>query len=108
VIYNVNDLLITDKYTNRMNTSQIQPLGKNILIMPQKAVKKTQTGIFLPDTASEERPQQGKVIAIGDSDKITVKAGQTVIYTRYGGTEVKVDDKEYLIVKNEDVLAVLG
>jgi chaperonin GroES len=89
-------------------TSTIQPLGKNILIAPQKAEKKTTTGIFLPDTASEERPQQGKVIAVGESDKILVKAGQTVIYTRYGGTEIKRDGEEYLIVKNEDVLAVIS
>jgi len=91
-----------------MTAVNIQPLGKNILVLPQKAEKKTGTGIFLPDTATEERPQQGKVIAVGESDKIVVKAGQTVIYTRYGGTEVKIDDTDYLIVKNEDVLAVIG
>lgn len=91
-----------------MNTVNVKPLGKNILVLPQKAEKKTDTGIFLPDTAAEERPQQGKVIAVGESDKITVKTGQTVIYTRYGGTEVKIDGKEYLIVKNEDVLAVIN
>jgi chaperonin GroES len=85
----------------------IKPLGKNILVLPQKAEKKTGTGIYLPDTASEERPQQGKVIAVGESDKILVKAGQIVIYTRYGGTEVKADGEEYLIVKNDDILAVL-
>ncbi len=91
-----------------MTAVNIQPLGKNILVLPQKAEKKTGTGIFLPDTATEERPQQGKVIAVGESDKIVVKVGQTVIYTRYGGTEVKIDDTDYLIVKNEDVLAVIG
>ena len=91
-----------------MQATHIQPLGKNILILPQKAEKQTGSGIFLPDTATGERPQQGKVIAIGDSDKIMVKAGQTVIYTRYGGSEVKLDAKEYLIVKNEDVLAILA
>ncbi|MDD5083369.1 MAG: co-chaperone GroES [Candidatus Moranbacteria bacterium] len=91
-----------------MNTVHVKPLGKNILVLPQQAEKKTDTGIFLPDTATQERPQQGKVIAVGESDKITVKPGQTVIYTRYGGTEVKIDDQEYLIVKNEDVLAVIG
>lgn len=90
-----------------MTATHIQPLGKNILILPQQADKQTGSGIFLPDTAAGERPQQGKVIAVGDSDKIMVKAGQTVIYTRYGGSEVKLDDKEYLIVKNEDVLAIL-
>ena len=91
-----------------MNTLNVTPLGKNILVLPQKVEKKTDTGIFLPDTATEERPQQGKVIAVGESEKILVKAGQTVIYTRYGGTEVKIDGEEYLIVKNEDVLAVIN
>lgn len=91
-----------------MNTVNIKPLGKNILVLPQKMEKKTDTGIFLPDTATEERPQQGKVVAVGESDKILVKTGQTVIYTRYGGTEVKIDGKDYLIVKNEDVLAIVG
>ena len=90
-----------------MNNTTIKPLGKNILVMPQKVAKKTQTGIFLPDTASEERPQQGKVKAVGDSDKITVKVGQIVIYTRYSGTEVKIDDQDFLIVKIEDVLAIV-
>lgn len=90
-----------------MKETSIKPLGKNILVLPQKPEKKTDAGIFLPDTASEERPQQGKVIAVGESDKIQVKSGQTVIYTRYGGTEVKIDGVEYLIVKNDDVLAVI-
>lgn len=91
-----------------MSTVNVKPLGKNILVLPQKAEKKTGTGIFLPDTSTEERPQQGKVIAVGESDKIIIKAGQTVIYARYGGTEIKIDGKDYLIVKNEDVLAVIG
>lgn len=90
-----------------MHTVNVRPLGKNILVVPQKPEKKTDTGIFLPDTATEERPQQGLVVATGESEKILVKKGQTVIYTRYGGTEVKIDGKEYLIVKNEDVLAVI-
>lgn len=91
-----------------MNTINVKPLGKNILVLPQKAEKKTGTGIFLPDTAAEERPQQGKVIAVGESDKIMVKAGQVIIYTRYGGTEVKIEGEDYLIVKNDDVLAVIA
>lgn len=90
-----------------MKDIRIKPLGKNLLVQPQKPEKKTGTGIFLPETASEERPQQGKVLAIGESDKIQVKPGQTIIYTRYGGTEVKLDGEEYLIVKNDDVLAVI-
>lgn len=89
-----------------MKKVTIQPLGKNVLIEPQKPEKKTDTGILLPET-SEDRPQQGKVLAIGDSDKITVKAGQTVIYARYGGTEIKVAGEEYLLVKVEDILAIV-
>ncbi len=89
-----------------MKKVNIQPLGKNVLIQPQKPEKKTETGILLPDTA-EDRPQQGMVLAIGDSEKITVKAGQTVIYARYGGTEIKVAGEEYLLVKVEDILAVI-
>lgn len=91
-----------------MSNIAIKPLGKNILIQPQKPEKKTGTGIFLPETASEERPQQGKVLAIGESEEIRVKEGQMVIYTRYSGSEVKIDGEEYLIVNNKDLLAVIG
>lgn len=90
-----------------MPKTSVKPLGENILVSPEKPEKKTDAGIFLPDTSSPERPQQGKVVAIGDSDKIRVKKGQTVIYTRYGGAEVKIDGEEYLIVGVKDVLAVV-
>jgi chaperonin GroES len=93
--------------SNRMAKVNIRPLGENVLIASEKAVSKTTSGIYLPDTATGEKPQQGKVIAIGDSDKIKVKSGETVIYTRYGGTEVKVDGVEYLIVTQKDLLAVI-
>lgn len=90
-----------------MPKTTVKPLGENILVSPEKPEKKTDAGIFLPDTSSPERPQQGKVVATGDSDKIKVKKGQTVIYTRYGGAEVKIDGEEYLIVGVKDVLAVV-
>lgn len=90
-----------------MAKTSIKPLGENVLIEPLKMGKKTETGIFLPESASEERPQEGKVVAVGESDKIKVKKGQKVIYNRYGGTEVKIEDREYLVVKNEDILAVI-
>ncbi|NTW13751.1 MAG: co-chaperone GroES [Candidatus Moranbacteria bacterium] len=90
-----------------MSTTNVRPLGENVLIAPEKPEKKTTAGIYLPDNASEERPQQGKVIGIGDSEKIKVKKGQTVIYTRYGGTEVKIDGEDYLIVTVKDLLAVV-
>jgi chaperonin GroES len=90
-----------------MTKTNVRPLGENVLICPEKAEKKTDGGIFLPESASEDRPQQGKVVATGDSEKIKVKKGQIVIYTRYGGTEVKIDGEDHLIVGVKDVLAVV-
>lgn len=87
--------------------TRVMPLGQNVLVKPEKADKKTNTGIYLPDTSSEEKPQQGRVIAVGDSEKIKVKKNQKVIYARYSGTEIKIDNEDCLIVKNEDILAVV-
>ena len=88
------------------NTPTIQPLGENVLIEPMKADAKTASGIVLPDT-SEEKPQEGMVIATGDDKKIKVKKGQKIIYSKYSGNEIKVEEKEYLLVKNEDILAIV-
>jgi chaperonin GroES len=90
-----------------MKKIQVKPLGENVLIKPVKSNKKTEAGIYLPDSASQERPQEGIVMAIGDNKEIKVKKNQKVIFNRYGGTEVKISDEEYLIVKNEDILAIL-
>jgi chaperonin GroES len=90
-----------------MKNISIKPLRNQVLIQPEKAEQKTATGIALPESASAERPQQGVVIAIGTSEKISVKVGQRVIYTRYGGTEIKHDGQEYLLVANKDLLAVI-
>lgn len=90
-----------------MKKVNIKPLGENILVLPEKAEEKTSAGIFLPETAREERPQQGRVVAIGDSEKIKVSANQKVIYNRYGGTEVKIGGADYLLVANKDILAVI-
>ena len=88
--------------------NNIQPLRDNILIAPEKEEKnKTESGIFLPESTSEEKPQIGKVVAVGVGEDINVKKNQKVIYNKYSGTEVEIDDKEYLIVKSEDVLAVI-
>jgi chaperonin GroES len=89
-----------------MPKTNIQPLGENVLIEPAKADAKTASGIVLPDT-SEEKPQEGLVVAVGENKKIKVKAGQKVIYSKYSGNEIKVGEKEYLLVKNEDILAVV-
>lgn len=101
-----------------MNKINIQPLGDKILIEPisdKEDSGKTKSGIYIPDTAAKERPEKGKVIALGpgritDDGKLiptNLKKGQTVLFSKYGPTEIKVDDKEYLIIKEDDVLAIL-
>ena len=89
-----------------MSKPNIQPLGENVLIEPAKTDTKTASGIVLPDT-SGEKPQEGTVVATGDDKKIKVKKGQKVIYSKYSGNEIKVGEKEYLLVKNEDILAIV-
>ena len=94
---------------------KIKPLGDRVLVEPIAGEEKTKTGIYLPDTASKERPEQGKVIAVGegkmlDSGKVVpvkVKQGQKVLFTKYGPNEIKVGGKEYLIAKEEDILAII-
>ena len=90
-----------------MEKVSLLPLGENVLIKPEKTEKKTELGIYLPQNASQEKPQQGKVVATGESEKIKVKKGQRVIYKRYSGTEIKISGEEYIIVEAEDVLAII-
>jgi len=87
----------------------IRPLADRVLIEPKEAETKTAGGLYIPDTA-KEKPQQGKVIAAGPGKKdepMEVKVGDEVLYGKYAGTEVTVDDKKYLIVKQSDILAIL-
>jgi len=94
---------------------KIKPLSDHILIEPIKEEEKTKTGILLPETAEKEKPEQGKVIAVGPGRKtasgkivpLSVQPGQKVLFTKYGPNEIKVDDKEYLIAREEDILAIL-
>lgn len=86
---------------------KIKPLGENILVSVEKEPTKTKSGLVLPETVSKERPQEGRVIAVGDSSKIKVKKGQTVIFAKYSGSEIKISEDEYLIIKNEDILAIV-
>lgn len=90
-----------------MKKPQIKPLGENILVKIQEPSVKTETGIYLPETASEEKPQEGVVVAIGKSKDIEVKKDQKVIFRRYSGTEVENGGEQFLIIKSEDVLAVI-
>lgn len=96
-----------------MATKKLKPLGDRVIIEQQVAEQTTKSGIVLPDTA-QERPQSGRVISVGpgrvsDDGKtipMTVKEGDVVIYAKYGGTEIKVDGSEYLIVRESDILAI--
>jgi chaperonin GroES len=92
----------------------IQPLGDRAVIKPLEAEEKTKGGIVLPDTA-KEKPQEGKIVAVGkgkvlESGKVEpleVKVGDIVLYGKYSGTEITKDGEEYLIVKAEDILAIV-
>ncbi len=87
----------------------IKPLADRVLIEPISKEEKTESGIILPDTADKEKPEQGKVIAVGPGlpDKpMNVKKGDKVIFTKYGPSEITIDNKDYLIAKEEDILAV--
>ena len=87
----------------------IKPLADRVLAEPKEAETKTASGLYIPDTA-KEKPQEGKVIAAGPGKKdepMEVKVGDEVIYGKYAGTEVTVEGKKYLIVKQSDILAIL-
>ena len=87
----------------------IRPLADRVLVEPQEAMTKTASGLFIPDTA-KEKPQQGTVVAAGPGKKdepMEVKVGDVVLYGKYAGTEVSVEDKKYLIMKQSDILAII-
>jgi chaperonin GroES len=94
---------------------RIRPLGDRVLVKPMDREETTKSGLFLPDTASKERPMEGTVLAVGagrldDNGNIVpmqVKAGDRVLFSKYGGTDYKIDDVEYLILSEKDILGVL-
>jgi chaperonin GroES len=94
---------------------KIKPLGDRVLISPSEEKEKTKGGIVLPDTA-KEKPQEGKVVAVGEGKKtedgktipLSLKVGDKVLYGKYSGTEITVDGEEYLIMREEDVLAIIS
>ena len=88
----------------------IKPLADRVLILPAPAEEKTIGGIIIPDTA-KEKPLKGEVIAVGNGTKdeeMVLKVGDTVLYGKYDGTELEVEGTKYLIMRQSDVLAVLG
>lgn len=92
-----------------MSAVNIKPLGDRVLVEPQEAEVKTASGIIIPDSA-QEKPQRGKVVAVGSGTKeveMEVKVGDLVLYGKYSGTEIKVEENDYLIMRQSDILAVI-
>ncbi len=88
---------------------KIRPLADRVLVEPAAAEEKTAFGIIIPDTA-KEKPQRGQVVAVGNGKKdepLTVKVGDSVLYGKYAGTEITVEGKEYLIMREADIFAIL-
>jgi chaperonin GroES len=94
--------------------ASITPLGDRVVVKPESAEEKTQSGLYIPDTA-KEKPQRGTVLAVGpgkteNGTKIdmTVKEGDTVLYGKYAGTEVQIDGEDVMIMRESDILGVLN
>jgi chaperonin GroES len=98
-----------------MSQSKIQPLQDRVVVQALQEAEQTKSGLYIPDTA-KEKPQQGKVVAVGpgklseQGERLPpdLKEGDTVLYGKYSGTEVKVDGEEYLILRESDILAVIN
>jgi len=92
----------------------LKPLGDRVIVKQKTQEEKTASGIYLPDTA-KEKPQEGKILAVGDGKlnddgtriPMNVKVGDSIIYGKYSGTEVKIDGEEYLIISEKDILAIV-
>ena len=85
---------------------KVKPLGDRILVKPVDAAEKTSGGIIIPQTA-QEKTQEAKVVAVGASEDIKVKVGDRVLHDKYAGTTLKVDGQDHIIIKAEDVLAIV-
>jgi chaperonin GroES len=98
-----------------MNDFRIRPLADRVVVKPSEPEAQTKGGIFLPDTASKERPMEGLILAVGegrldDSGQrvpMPVKVGDKILYAKYGGTEYRVEEVEYLILAEKDILGVI-
>lgn len=94
---------------------KLKPMGNKIILEAVSKEEKTKSGIIIPDTIDKEKPEQAKVLAVGpgkmlDNGKrseMDVKAGDTVLFSKYSPTEIKLDGKEYLVVSDEDILAII-
>ena len=97
---------------------KIRPLGDRVLIepmSPEEKMGKTKSGIVIPDTVEKSRPEEGKVIAVGEGRRtedgklipLAIKKGERVLFSKYGPSEIKIEGKEYLIAKEEDILGII-
>lgn len=92
-----------------MSKVNIKPLGDRVVVAQAPAEQKTASGILIPDSA-KEKPQQGTVVAVpeaSDDKKVSVKVGDKVLYAKFTGTEITIDNEEYLILSESDILAVI-
>ena len=92
-----------------MSKLNLKPLGDRVVVQAAAAEERTASGLIIPDTA-KEKPQKGKVIAVGAGKKdepMTVKSGDTVLYGKYAGTEINVEGKEFLIMRESDIFAIV-
>lgn len=93
----------------------LKPIGSKVVVRPEKAEEVSKGGIVLPDTVSKERPSKGEVVAVGPGktlengqrEELTVKKGDNVIFSKYAGTEFKIDEQEHLILSESDILAII-
>lgn len=101
--------MLNSKNYTKMAELKVKPLADRVLVEPMQAEEKTASGIIIPDTA-KEKPQKGTVVAVGpgtSDEKMEVKKGDVVLYGKYAGTELTIDGKDYLIMKQNDILAVI-
>ena len=92
-----------------MSKVNFKPLADRVLVEPEAAEEKTASGIIIPDTA-KEKPQKGKIIAVGDGTtdhRMNVKVGDRVLYGKYSGTELTIEDTDYLIMKESDIFGIV-
>ena len=106
---NINKIICLTNKSKKMATVNIKPLADRVLVEPAEAEEKTAGGIIIPDTA-KEKPQKGIVVAAGEGKKdepMTVKPGDKVLYGKYSGTELSVEGKDYLIMRESDIYAII-
>ena len=99
---------------SKSSSLKLRPIGDRVIVQRLGSVEKTKSGLYLPDTA-QEKPQEGKVIAVGSGKTLkngkvvplSVKAGDRILFGKYSGSEIKLDDKEYVFLNEDDILAII-